>query len=137
MTLSVVRVECIDDRLGVSGVKIDAKANVMVLRLCMFCCKYIHFIHIFWDLYDMLWEIEMCIALWCGLLWHALRFEKEASIYRRVSNIWKQNDKKPKFITNQIIILKRGKVILYAMRWYDMVWNDEWESMGLYAIVWD
>lgn len=27
--------------------------------------------------------------------------------------------------------------MLYAMLWYAMVWYDEWESVKLYAMVWD
>lgn len=34
-------------------------------------------------------------------------------------------------------IENRGKIMLYAMLWYTMVWYDEWDSMRLYAILWD
>lgn len=27
--------------------------------------------------------------------------------------------------------------MFYAMLWYNIVWYDKWESMGLYAMVWD
>lgn len=59
-----------------------------------------------------------------------LDLKRNASLYRRVSNIPKQNEGKNKTFKNRV------KIMLYVMLWYAWVWYDEWESMRLYAVVW-